>query len=83
MKCGKKNCHCVDGPGHTHTRFLFTDRKGRRRCKLVRRADEQRMVVAGERYRQFREDVHRLRAIDKREKDILVVLRDRRALHYE
>lgn len=83
LKCGKPNCHCVDGPGHVHTRFLFIDETGHRRCKLVRRTDEKRVLRAGERYRQFRQDLKRLRTIDSREKEILVALRDRRALRYE
>ena len=83
LKCGKPNCHCVDGPAHVHTQFLFIDEGGRRRCKLVRRADERRLLLAGERYRQFREDLRQLRANDKREKELLMARRDRRALYYE
>ena len=51
-KCGNPSCHCVDGPGHPQTLFLFKEKKlGRRRCKLIRRADETRMLKAGDRYR--------------------------------
>ena len=82
-KCGKSGCHCVDGPGHLQTQCLFNDHKGRRRCKLVRRADEGRLQLAGRRYREFREKLQQLRAIDQREKEILVALRDARALNYE
>ena len=83
-KCGSPNCHCADGAGHPQTLFLFKDREqGRRRCKLVRRADEARMLRAGERYRQFREDLKRLRAIDLEEKRILMALAEIRAIHYE
>ena len=83
-KCGKPNCHCVDGPRHPQTLFLFKDeKKGRRRCKLVRRADESRMLQAGDRYREFREDMKRLRAIDSEEKRILMALARGRAIHYK
>ncbi len=83
-KCGKPNCHCVKGYGHPQTLFLFKDEKeGRRRCKLVRRSDEARMLRAGERYRQFRDDIKRLRAIDSEEKQILMALADVRAIRYE
>lgn len=45
------------GPDHPQTLFLFNDEKaGRRRCKLVRRSDEARMLRAGKRYRQFRDE---------------------------
>lgn len=82
-KCGNPSCHCVDGPGHPQTLFLFKDRiEGHRRCKLVRRADEARMLQAGERYRQFREDLKRLRAIDLEEKRILMALAEVRAIRY-
>jgi hypothetical protein len=83
-KCGNPRCHCVDGPGHPQTLFLFNDEKeGRRRCKLVRRADEAWMLRAGERYREFREDLKQLRAIDLEEKRILMALAEVRAIRYE
>ena len=83
-KCGNPRCRCVDGPGHPQTLFLFKDEKeGRRRCKLVRRADEAWMLRAGERYREFREDMRQLRAIDLEEKRILMALAEVRAIRYE
>jgi hypothetical protein len=83
-KCGNPNCRCVEGPGHPQTLFLFKDEKtGRRKCKLVRRADEARMLRAGEHYRQFRDDMKKLRAIDLEEKRILMALAEERAIHYE
>lgn len=82
-KCGNPRCHCASGPGHAQVLFLFNDDQGQRRCKLVRRADEARLLRAGERYREFREDLQRLRAIDQREKQILVAVRDLRALRYQ
>jgi hypothetical protein len=83
-KCGNPRCHCAQGEGHAQILFLFKDAdSGRRRCKLVRRADEDRLQQAGDRYREFREGLARLRAIDKEEKQILMALAQRRALHYE
>ena len=83
-KCGKAKCHCVKGPAHPQTLFLFKDDKqARRRCKLVRRSDEARMFRAGERYREFRDDMKRLRAIDLKEKQILMALADVRSIRYE
>ncbi len=83
-KCGNPRCRCARGEGgHEQTLFLFMDKNGWRRCKLVRRADEPRMHRAGKRYRQFRQDLQRLRAIDKREKEILMAIRGERALRYE
>jgi len=83
-RCGNPSCHCARGPGHPQTLFLFTDRKlGRRRCQLVRRADEARLLRAGQRYREFRQDLQRLRAIDQQEKQILMALLEARAIRYE
>ena len=82
-KCGNPRCHCAQGEGHLQTLFLFSDEEGRRRCKLVRRADEKRLQAAGKRDRAFREGLKRLRAIDRREKEILMALREVRALRYE
>ena len=83
-QCGNPTCHCSEGPGHPQTLFLFTDKKeGRRRCKLVRRADEARMLRAGQRYREYRQDLKQIRAIDRREKQILMALMEARAIRYE
>ncbi|MFQ6047435.1 MAG: DUF6788 family protein [Gemmatimonadales bacterium] len=83
-KCGNPSCHCSARAGHPQTLFLFTDPKdGRRRCKLVRRADEARLLRAGRRYRHFRQDLSRLRAIDRHEKGILTALMRARAIRYE
>jgi hypothetical protein len=50
---------------------------------LVRRADEQRLLRAGETYRQFRADLQRLRAIEKEEIQILMAILSARAIRYE
>ena len=84
-KCGNPRCHCArTGEGHPQTLFLFKDEEeGRRRCKLIRKADEDRMQQAGERYREFREQMKQLRAIDRQEKQILMALMQMRAIRYE
>ena len=83
-RCGNPRCHCVQGPSHPQVLFLFTDKEtGQRRCKLIRRTDEQRMLRAGKRHKDFREDMKRLRAIDKKEKQILMALAEARAIQYE
>jgi hypothetical protein len=83
-KCGNPTCRCAEGPGHPQTLFLFQDPKEhRRRCKLVRRADEARMMRAGERYREFRQDLKQLRALDRQEKRILMALAEGRAVRYK
>ena len=82
-KCGNPNCHCASGAGHPQTLFLYKDESGRRRCKLVRKADEKKMHRAGERYRKCREALKRLRAIDAEEKQLLTQLLQQRSVKYE
>lgn len=82
-KCGKPNCHCAQGGGHSQTLFQFQGDDGRRRCKLVRQADADKLLRAGDRYREFRATLRKLRAINKREEQILVALMEQHAVHYE
>ena len=83
-KCGNPRCHCAKEGGHLQVSFLFKDKEnGRRRCKLIRRDDEQRMLRAGENYRECRQAMQQLRAIDLEEKQILMALIEGRAIEYE
>jgi hypothetical protein len=82
-KCGRPGCHCAQGPRHRQMQFLFADAQGRRRCKLVRKADEPRLVRAGQRYRTFRTGLRELAAIHKREHALLMALRRARGLRYK
>jgi len=82
-KCGNPRCRCLSGQGHPQTIFLFKDDQGRRRCKLIRRADETRMHKAGDRYRKWRKALIRLRAIEKRQRQILLAEIKERAVFYE
>jgi len=82
-KCGNPRCGCLSGQGHPQTIFLFKDDQGRRRCKLVRRADEVRMHKAGDRYRKCRKALNRIRAIEKRQKQILPAKIRERAIFYK
>jgi len=82
-KCGRSGCHCARGLGHRQLHFLFADAQGRRRCKLVRRADEARLEQASERYRAFRDALRDLVAIQKRERAVLMELMRTRGLTYD
>ena len=59
-KCGKPTCHCATGEGHPQVIFMFTDSDGTRRCKLIRRADEARLLRASKRYQEFKEALRQL-----------------------
>jgi hypothetical protein len=82
-KCGRPGCHCAKGPGHRQMHFLFADAAGRRRCKLIRKADQARLEEANERYREFRKDLRELAAIQNRERALLMDLMQKRGLSYE
>ncbi len=81
-KCGNPRCRCARGKGHAQVIFLFKDERGRRRCKLIRRADEKRMLKAGDRYRLFRADLKQLGAIENQIRQILVAIMEERATLY-
>jgi hypothetical protein len=82
-KCGNPRCRCAAGKGHAQVIFLFKDERGEsRRCKLIRKADERRMLKAGDRYRQFRADLKRLYAIENQIRQILVAIMEERAIQY-
>jgi len=82
-KCGNPRCRCLSGQGHPQTIFLFKDTQGRRRCKLIRRADEARLHKAGDRYRKCRKALSRLRTIENRQRQILLAEIKERAIIYE
>ncbi len=82
-KCGKPSCHCVEGVGHRQMQFLFKDAEGRRRCKLIRKADWERMLQASRRYAAYRRGLKELQAIQIREHEILVALKESLAINYK
>ena len=82
-KCGNPRCGCLSGQGHPQTIFLFKDDQGRRRCKLIRRADEARMHKAGDRYRKWRKALNQLRAIENRQRQIMLAEIKERAIFYK
>ncbi len=69
-RCGKPGCHCTEGTGHPQMRLLYAE-GGRRRCKLIRQADWDRVRRAGARYRQLRATLRALAALQIRELRLL------------
>lgn len=82
-KCGKLNCHCVQGSGHPQIQFLFYGPDGRRRCKLIRQQDAKRWLQAGKRYREFKDDLKQLRTLNLKENEILIALMKSQGIYYE
>jgi Family of unknown function (DUF6788) len=82
-KCGKLNCHCAQGSGHSQIQFLFYGPDGRRRCKLIRQQDAKRWLQAGKRYRGFKDDLKQLRTLNLKENEILIALMKSQGIYYE
>lgn len=69
-RCGKPGCQCARGPGHPQMRLLYAE-GGRRRCKLVRKADEARIRQAGARYRELKATLRALAVLQGQELRLL------------
>ena len=69
-RCGKPGCQCARGEGHPQLRLLYAA-GGRRRCKLVRKADAERIRQAGARYRQLKGALRELTTLHARERRLL------------
>jgi hypothetical protein len=81
-RCGKSGCRCTRGQGHPQMRLLYAE-GGRRRCKLVRKADEERIRAAGQRYRQLRAALRDLATLDSRELRLLRDILNKRGARYK
>src|SRR5437867_3114674 len=80
-RCGKPGCRCARGKGHPQMRLLYAQ-DGKRRCKLVRKDDEERIRTAGERYRQLKRALQQLGTLNSKEMRLLRKLIRRRAINY-
>lgn len=80
-RCGKPGCWCAQEKGHPQMRLLYAD-DGTRRCKLVRKADAERIRKAGERYRRLKRAHRELRVLNSRELRLLRELIRKRAIRY-
>jgi hypothetical protein len=81
-RCGNPRCGCRDGKGHAQV--LFLSKAGmKRRCQLVRRADEKMMLEASRRYRAWRDAWRKLRAIENRQKEIWLAEMKKRGIQYK
>jgi hypothetical protein len=81
QRCGNPTCHCARGRGHAKTLLVYQEH-GRRRCKLVRKADVPWVKTAAERYRTFRKALRALRALSGEELTELETLARSRAVEY-
>ena len=82
-KCGKPNCRCAQGEGHLQVQFLFYGSDGRRRCKRIRQKDAERLLQAGKRYGEFKNDLKELRTLNFKENELLIALMKSQGIDYE
>jgi hypothetical protein len=80
-RCGKPGCQCTQGGGHPQMRLLYAE-GGRRRCKLIRQGDWDRVRRAGARYRHLRATLRTLAALHARELRLLRTLVRQGGLRY-
>ena len=82
--CGKSTCHCASqNTGHLQTIFLFKGSDGRRRCKLIRQEDSDRLLNAHKSYSAFKGSLRKLRHLSRKEQAIGVAIRKKRSLTYK
>jgi hypothetical protein len=82
--CGKSACHCASGKtGHPQTLFLFKGPDGRRRCKLIRQEDSDRLLMAHKNYADFRNNLRELRHLSRQEQAVALAVRKKRSLNYK
>lgn len=81
-RCGNPSCHCAAKPGHRQTLLIYVHH-GKRRCKFVRQADAEWVKRAWERYRECKKALRELRALQKRELQVLRAQIQARRVSYE
>lgn len=76
VRCGK----CAEGPSHEQVVLYYTNEKGKRTSRFVRRSEEARFEEAHDRYREFRDALRELKHLDLEEMDLLGALKQSRSL---
>ena len=82
QRCGTSTCRCAEKPSHPVWR-LASSKNGRQRCQLVRKDDVDWVAEYVNRYKDFRQDLRTLDAIQKEEKALLRGLMEIRGTQYE
>lgn len=80
--CGKPTCHCATTPGHA-VWTLATTRDGKRRCQVVRIDDVEEIRQRVADYKEFKQRLGELEAIENDEKEFLRGLMEKRNVPYE
>lgn len=75
--CGKSNCRCAEKPSHACV-TLMTTHQGRRRCQVIRKKDVEKVQKKVERYKEIRNILRRLKALDLERNTLLKALIEER-----
>ena len=81
-RCGNPTCACVKDPTHLQT-LLMAVHKGKRRCQFVRQEDFPTVRQAWDHYKEFRQALREIRALNRKELRLLGVQMKRKATSLE
>ncbi len=82
--CGNPRCgKCAISPSHEQVVLYYTNEKGKRTSRFVRRSEEERFEEAHGSYREFKDAVRELKHLDSEEMDLLGALKQSRSLTRE
>lgn len=79
--CGNPRCgKCAQGPSHEQVVLYYTNDKGKRTSRFVRRSEEARFQEASARYHEYRAALRELKHLDSEEIDLLGALKQSRSI---
>lgn len=79
--CGNPRCgKCAKGPSHEQVVLYYTNEKGKRTSRFVRRGDEAKFERASARYHEYREALRELKHLNSEEIDFLGALKQSRSI---
>ena len=81
-RCGNPTCACAKEPTHLQT-LLMVVHKGKRRCQFVRQEDLPKVRQAWDHYKEFRQALREIRALNQKELRLLGVQMKRKAISLE
>ena len=81
-RCGNPSCRCAKKPTHRQTLFLSIH-QGKRRCQFIRQEDLSWVRQAWEHYRECKKALQEIRALYRREGQLLRAQIKRRSVLYE
>jgi len=81
-RCGNPTCACAKTPTHLQTLFMSV-RQGKRRCQFIRQEDLPWVREAAVHYKEFRQALREIRALNRKELKLLGVQMKRKATSYE